>query len=322
MHEIIISQKYLPSTSEGNFPTTQLGKFLHIDKGWPLRSVCYAMLREDYVMLLFLLVGTISLICTIIATVQPSDMANKFKQVHSKCGGRVCVRCYQKADRTISSKEVQCIDSCLNDICTVILTFPVIYSLTVTLNWTWKSTTMNIILFLKCKIMIEDNRSISSPHWIVSSGFALLQIWQVWHTNEWWKREKEDLQQQRWWLLCAQKSSILAFNKFNKEAITLYNKVYYKVSRVEDLVNSPTIIQRVASRAIKNHTDTSLSTLGQKKKLIRISAEASTTFASERLFGFQADLNLSDKQSRVLAGDFIVATGWRKTVEHGFKESK
>ena len=280
------------------------------------------MLREDYVMLLFFLVRAISLICTIAATVQARDIATKFKQVHSKCGGRVCVRCYQKGDRTISSKEVQCIDSHLNEICAVILIFPVIYSLTVTLNWTWKSPTINIVLFLKWKITIEGNRSISHPHWIVSAGFALLQIWQVWNTNEWWRRENEDLQQQRWWLLSAQKSSIIAFNKFNKEAITLYIKVYYKVSCVEDLVNSPTTLQRVASRVIKNHADTSLSTLDQKKKLIRISAEASTSFTIERLFGFQAHFNLSDRKTTVLAGDLIVETGWKEAVEHGFKESQ
>ena len=52
-----------------------------------------------------------SLICTFVATVQPSDMASKFEQVHNECRGRVCVCCYRKGDRTISSKEVECIDS-------------------------------------------------------------------------------------------------------------------------------------------------------------------------------------------------------------------
>ena len=32
-HDIIISQKYLPSVPEENFSTNQQGKFLHIDKG-------------------------------------------------------------------------------------------------------------------------------------------------------------------------------------------------------------------------------------------------------------------------------------------------
>ena len=40
-------------------------------------------------------------------------MAIKFEQVHNKCLERVCVCCYRKGDRTISSKEVECIDSYL-----------------------------------------------------------------------------------------------------------------------------------------------------------------------------------------------------------------
>ena len=46
IHEIIMSQKYFPSASEGNFSTIQQGKFVHIDKGLSPSSVC---LRKDYV---------------------------------------------------------------------------------------------------------------------------------------------------------------------------------------------------------------------------------------------------------------------------------
>ena len=78
----------------------------------------------------------------------------------------------------------------------------------------------------------------------------------------------------------------------------------------------------MASRIIKSHADTPLSTLGPQKKLIRTSAEASTSFfTSEQLFGFQADLDLSNRQTRLLAQDLRVATGSRKAMEHGFKES-
>ena len=61
--------------------------------------------------------------------------------------------------------------------------------------------------------------------------------------------------------------------------------------------------------------------LGPKKKLIHTSAEASTSFTSEQLFGFQADLGLSNSQTRLLAQDLRGATGSRKAVEIGFKES-
>ena len=93
-----------------------------------------------------------------------------------------------------------------------------------------------------------------------------------------------------------------------------------KVSHVEELVSSPTILERLASCVIKNHTDTPLSTLGPKKKSIRTSAEASTSFTSEQLFGFQVDLGLSNRQTRLLAQDLRMTTGSRKAVEHGFKE--
>ena len=77
----------------------------------------------------------------------------------------------------------------------------------------------------------------------------------------------------------------------------------------------------MASCVFKNHADTPLSTVGPKKKLIHTSAEASTSFTSEPLSGFQADLDLSNRQTRLLAQDLRVATGSRKAVEHGFKES-
>ena len=89
-----------------------------------------------------------------------------------------------------------------------------------------------------------------------------------------------------------------------------------KVSHVEELVSSPTALQRVVSRVIKNYADTPSSNLDLKKKLISTSAEASTSFTSEQLFRFQADLGLSNTQTKLLG----VTTGWRKTVEHGFKE--
>ena len=86
-------------------------------------------------------------------------------------------------------------------------------------------------------------------------------------------------------------------------------------------MSTPTTLQRVAFGVIKNHADTPLSTLSPKKKLICTSAEASTSFTSEQLFWFQADLGLSNGQTRLPAQDLRVATGSRKAAEHGFKES-
>ena len=73
------------------------------------------------------------------------------------------------------------------------------------------------------------------------------------------------------------------------------------VSQIEGLMCSPTTLQRVASRVIINHADTILSTLDLKKKLIRTSTEATTSFTSGDLFGFQTGLGLSNRQARLFA---------------------
>ena len=61
---------------------------------------------------------------------------------------------------------------CVSNTLSKILTFPMRYMLTVTLNLTRKSMTMDIILFLKWIIMIQGNQSICSLHWIMSGGLA------------------------------------------------------------------------------------------------------------------------------------------------------
>ena len=69
-----------------------------------------------------------------------------------------------------------------------------------------------------------------------------------------------------------------------------------------------------------NHVVTTLSTLDPKKKLICRSAEANSSFTREQLFGFEADLGLSNRETNFFAQDLRVVTGLRKTVEHGFKQ--
>ena len=99
----------------------------------------------------------------------------------------------------------------------------------------------------------------------------------------------------------APKYLVIAFNKSAMQLISLY--------------------RRVISRVITNHVDTTLSTLDQKKKLICRSVNANTSFTNEQLFGFQADLGLSDRQMILIAQDLRVVTDLRKAVEHGFKQS-
>ena len=124
IHEIIMSQKYFPSASEGNFSTIQQGKFVHIDKGLSPSSVC---LRKDYVVFYFFqfvqlvwfnLCQLFNAVIWLVnlskcignseeahvseSTVQRSNMAGKFEQVPNECRRRVCVCCYRKSVRAIS----------------------------------------------------------------------------------------------------------------------------------------------------------------------------------------------------------------------------
>ena len=277
-------------------------------------------------MFLFLLVCTISLVCTSVATVQPSDMASKFEQVHNECRGRICVCCYRKGDRTISSKEVECIDSYLIEGYTVDdPDFPNALCTDCHLELNKKINDNGYHLVPK----VDDYDRGRSKYLRSSSVDCKCRICTV--------AKMTGLAYQR---MVKKKRGRPAAEKTTpkcyKVCSNCFQQIYQgsnhsvskcrrsrrnKVSHVEELVSSPTTLQRVASRVIKNHADTPLSTLGPKKKLIRRSAEASTSFTSEQLFGFQADLGLSNRQTRVLAQDLRAATGSRKAVERGFKES-
>ena len=94
------------------------------------------------------------------------------------------------------------------------------------------------------------------------------------------------------------------------------------MSNVVNLVNSPTTLQRIASRVITEENGTPLYTLGPNKRAIIKSptTESNPIFPGKQLFGIQANLGLSNKQTRVLVQDIRLSVGSRKAVEKGFKE--
>ena len=249
-------------------------------------------------------------------------MASIFEQVHNKCWGRVCVFCYRKGDRTISSKEVECIDLYLID------------------GYTIEDPDFSNVFCTDCHIelnkKINDNRYDLVPkvghHDPVQSKYlrSLLdckcRICTVAKMTGWAYQKKKGRP------AAAKKMT----PKCYKVCCNCFQQIYQasnhsvpkcrsswqnKVSHVEELVSSPTALQRMTSCVIKNHANTPLWTLGSKKKLIRTLAKASTSFTSKQLFGFQANLGLSNRQTRLLLQDLRVATGSRKAVERGFKES-
>ena len=253
-------------------------------------------------------------------------MASKFEQVHNECQRRVCVCCYRKGGRTISSKEVECIDSYLIE------------------RYTVEDPDFPNTLCTDCHI--EQNKKMND------SGYHRVPKLDDYDPGRLkYLRSSLDCKCR---ICTVAKMTGLAYQRMVKkkkgrpaaaEKMTLkcykvcsncFQQIYQgsnhsvskcrssrrnKVSYVQELLSSPTTLQRVASRVIENHADTPLSTLGPKWKLIRTSAEASTSFTSEQLFGFQSDLGLSNRQTRLLAQDLRVAAGSGKAVEHGFKES-
>ena len=99
-----------------------------------------------------------------------------------------------------------------------------------------------------------------------------------------------------------------------------------KVYNVENLVQSPVTLERVASRVIKQSSETPLSTLGPKEKQLVVNTQPrKELFTAGDLCGIQQDLQLSDTRVRTLAQDIriAIAPGLRaKLVEnsHRFDE--
>lgn len=69
-----------------------------------------------------------------------------------------------------------------------------------------------------------------------------------------------------------------------------------------------------------NNVDITLSTLDPQNKSICRSAEANTSFTRQQFLGFEADLCLSNRQTKFFGLDLRVVTGLRKAGEHGFKQ--
>ena len=224
-----------------------------------------------------------------------------YEQVHNKCRGRVCICCYWKGYRTISSKEVECIDSYLIE------------------GYTVENSDFPNALCTDCQIELNKKINDTGYHLVPKvDDYDPGRSKYLWSSLDCGCRictvaKMTGLAYQR--IVKKNKGRPAAAEKTTpmcyKVCSNCFQQIYQgsnhsiskcrssrwnKVSHAEELVSSPTAFQRVASRVTKNHADKNhaLTTLGPKKKLIRTSAEASTNFTSEQLFGFQADLGLSN----------------------------
>ena len=207
-------------------------------------------------------------------------MAIKFEQVSNECWGRDSVPFYQKRDRTISSKEVECIDSNLIQ------------------RYNIEGPNFSHALFTEC--YIELNKKINNYHLVSKvEDYDPGRLKYLWFSLDWEcsictvakmrglaylrmvKRKKGKPDATEKTTLKCYKVYSNCFQQFyqgsNDSVSKYWSSWRYKVSPGNDLVNSRNTLQIVASCVIKNHADTPFfSTLGPKKKLIRTSAEAST----------------------------------------------
>ena len=93
-----------------------------------------------------------------------------------------------------------------------------------------------------------------------------------------------------------------------------------KIDNIEELVKSPSSLERLALRTIYKSSDTVLSTLGNKGKQVGQTIPRKVLFNKEDMIGIQQDLQLSNKQVKVLAQDLRICTDSRKSVESNLRE--
>ena len=254
-------------------------------------------------------------------------MASKFEEGHNECRRRVCVSCYRKGDRTISPNEVKCIDENLIEGYRVDHPdFPCALCTGCHLELSKKINDNAYNLVPK----VNDYNPERSKYLRSGSSVCECRICNIakmtglaYHRMIKRKRGRRPSSSNTptIYKICTN-----CFQKIYQGSNHSVSNCRYsrrnKVSNVEELVSSPTTLQRVASRVIKNQDGTPLSTLGPNRKLINESAGSShPSFSGEQLFGIQTDLGLSNKKTRVLAQDLRLATDSRKAVESGFKES-
>ena len=79
-------------------------------------------------------------------------------------------------------------------------------------------------------------------------------------------------------------------------------------------------MERIAARTINKSTDGTLATLG-KRKNVNLAPEAKKfLFQTKDIIGISKDLQLSNKETKILARDIRIATGSRKSVEPNSRE--
>ena len=256
----------------------------------------------------------------------PVSMATNFEIGHDQCRNRVCVCCYRKADRPLSGKDIACIRLYLienyhvdnpdfpNGICT---------SCHLELHKKDKNDEYNL------KFLVDDytpKRGLRSAAKCVCRICEVAKMPGVTYQRMFKKKRGRPKKEgtvtppKSYYKVCSNCFEHIYKGSNHTEA-SCKNSRRSKVYNIEALVQSPTTLQRVASRVIKDAAGTPLATLGPNEKKCEKATVRKEIFTSEHLFGMQQDLNLSNKQTIVLAQDLRLATGSKTAVEKGFQEN-
>lgn len=253
-------------------------------------------------------------------------MATNFEIGHNQCRNRVCVCCYRKADRPLSEKNIVCIRLHLiegynvddpdfpNGIC----------------------SGCHLELFKKdkndehcLKILVNDydpkrERGLRSAAHCECRICEVAKMPGITYQRMLKKKrgrpkEGDEVTPSKTHKVCSNCFEHI-YRGSSHTAANCKNSRRSKVYNIEGLVQSPTTLQRIASRVVKDSDSTPLATLGPNVKKCETVTARKEIFASKHLFGIQQDLNLSNKQTIALAQDLRLVTGSRTAVEKGFQE--
>ena len=239
-------------------------------------------------------------------------MSTDFDLEHERCRSKVCVVCYEKANRTLSDLEIQTVHEFLIDGYNV--THPDFPS--------GICTGCSIILSKKrkdvdFKIKVLENYDPERKVGLRSVDTCLCRICRVAKMNglSALQKSRKKCKQGRpvsnpapnHLKICSNCFSIIAKGSNHSASLCKHSKR----AKVDKLIqiSSPSTLQRAASRDQQNY---SVTPLGRPKKIEEVKK---ILFSSADCAGIQQDLGISNSQTKILLRDIRLASGSRNIIE-------
>ena len=245
-------------------------------------------------------------------------MATAFHLQHEECRDRVCVCCYRKASRSLSTAEVVDIQNYLiEDYDINHPDFPKRI-----LAKKRNDSDYNLV-------KVEDydpkrvrglrSSSVCECRICMVAKMRGLEYCRKAKKTRGWPKMEETPENPTSYKVCSNCFAHI-YRGINHSVTSCKFSRRDKVYNVENLVKSPVTLQRIASRVVRDSAVTPLSTLGPRERTVSSTKPKELSFTSEDLCGIQLDLQLSNTQTKVLAQDIRMISHSRKAVETGFKE--